>query len=134
MAFDSVSYSTWSYTPNNPNSPDTTYGSYTVHVPQAMSPQEFISNQLNFSDQPRYLSYYMSFGVSRCGSSSGHSYRVAASDYFYLAFRKESTSNQPIWAWLKLRYTVGGEKFGVVLNSCNTMNLQIHLKYFNLVE
>lgn len=117
MAFDSITYSRWSFSPNNPNSPDTVYGFYTVPIPLAMHPPEIISNQLKFSNQPRYLSYYMSFGVSASGTSSPHYYRVAAADYVYLAFRKETTT-QPVWAWLKLKYAVIDGKFGVVLNSC----------------
>lgn len=117
MAFDSISYSRWSYSPDNPNSPDTVYGDYTVPVPLALHPTEIISNQLKFSNQPRYLFYYMSFGISPDGSSSPHYYKVDAKDYIYLAFRKERT-NQPVWAWLKLKFADIDGKFGVVLKSC----------------
>ncbi len=118
MAFDSLSYSTWSFTPS---SPDTVYGYYTIPVPQAMAQSEIISNQLKFSGQSRYLSYYESFGVSSGGSSSGHYYRVPALSYIYLAFRKE-TNDQPVWAWLKLKYNGTDQKYGVILNSCKYSN------------
>lgn len=118
MAFDSITYYIWSYAPNNPNSPDTVYGSRTKPFPLAMHSSEIISNQLNFSDQPRYFSYYQKSGASSGAYSGGHFYQVSASDYVYLAFRKE-TDNNTVWAWLKLKKA---EKFGVVLNSCKYNN------------
>lgn len=117
MAIDSTTYSRWSW---NPTLIDTLYTTHAVQVPNVIDAGSLIPGSLIFNNSPCYLYFYKSPGGIGYNYTNTYSYKIASSDFVYLAFRKE-TDSTPILAWLKLKFIEDDmfQNLGVILNSCS---------------